>query len=202
MNKKIIIPVMFILFIFILFLLITYKNQKNGNTMNNKSIDDIVRNVLNISSYQAEIEVTIISNKTTNQYKLRQEYKNNHEWRQTILEPKELENLMISYDGNSITLENTNLGLNKLYENYEDYHYIHQNTLWLNSFVRGFTEDSKITENEDEIMVENQQYRNPYNEKQILYISKKSKQPTKMEIQDTNKNNTIYIKYNEIQLNK
>lgn len=170
--------------------------------MNNKSIDDIVRNVLNISSYQAEIEVTIISNKTKNQYKLRQEYKNNHAWRQTIIEPKELENLTISYDGNSITLKNTNLGLNKLYENYEDYHYIHQNTLWLSSFVSGFTGDSKITENEDEIMVENQQYRNPYNEKQILYISKKSKQPTKMEIQDTNKNNTIYIKYNEIQLNK
>lgn len=43
---------------------------------------------------------------------------------------------------------------------------------------------------------------NKYQMYQNLYINKKTKLPTKMEILDINKNRTVYILYNEITLNK
>ena len=188
--------------IVILFFVFTYKNQKIGNTINNKSTDEIVRNVLSISSYKAIAEVTIQSNKTTNHYTVMQEYIHGQGWKQTMIEPEELAGVITSYHDGTITLENTNLGLQKLYESYEDYHYMNQNALWLSTFISGFTGESTITENEEEIIVENRQNHSPYLGNQILHISKKTKLPTEMKIQDNNKNTTIYIKYKEIQLNK
>lgn len=183
-----------------LFFAITYKTQKSGNTYI-KSTDDIVENILSLSSYQATVEVTVTSNKTTNQYQLWQQYSKDSGWKQIVQEPRDLENITISYDGNTIKLENTSLGLNKLYENYEDYHYLNQNTLWLSSFISGYDGESKLKENDEEIILENNQLHNPYNVSQRLRISKKTKLPIAMEIQDNNQNTKIYINYKEIQLN-
>lgn len=200
MNKKriIIISSLLISIILILFFSINYKTQKNGNNIS-KSTDDIVEYILNISSYEADLEVTVESNKTTNKYKLKQLYSKPNIIKQIIEEPSNLENLTIIYDGKNMKLENTNLSLSKIYENYE---YISQNTLWLSSFIDNYNDNSKITETENEVIIENNNIYNKYNEKQVLYIDKHSSLPSKLEIYDNNRNTRIYIKYNEIKLNK
>ncbi len=200
MNKKkiIIIIGLFISIIFVLFYLFHYKTGKSGNNIS-KSTDDVIEYILNISSYEARIEVIIESNKTTNQYRLKQLYSKPNVMKQIIEEPSNLANLTISYDGRNMKLKNTNLGLSKVYEDYE---YISQNTLWLSSFIDNYNDNSKIRETENEIIIENNIIYHPYNTKQILYINKKTSLPTKLEIMDNNKNSKIYIKYNEIKLNK
>ena len=195
MKKKIILFIS-IAFFFIIFLSINYKIKNNGNNIN-KSLN-VLEDILSINSYEAEIDVVIQSNKTTNKYKIKQIYCRPNRVKQIIKEPSNLENITIIYDSNNLKIENTNLGLSKIYENYK---YINENCLWLNSFVEHYNNNSKIIETENEIIVENKNNLNKYNKKQVLYISKKNKKPIKMEIFDDNKNSKIYIKYNEIKIN-
>ena len=50
-------------------------NDKIKNLGNNISTTEDLQNyILNITSYEAEVEVTIESNKTSNKYKLNQKY--------------------------------------------------------------------------------------------------------------------------------
>lgn len=197
-KSKLIIILFIILIIIFTFVFFYYKSGKNVNNIN-KSTDDIVKNILNISSYEAEIEVTIESNKNTNKYRIKQSYVKPNIVKQIIKEPSNIENLTISYNGKNMKIENTKLSLSKIYENYE---YISQNTLWLSSFIDNYNDNSKIKETENEVIIENNNSFNNYQNKQILYISKKTGTPTKLEVYDNNKNAKIYIKYNEIKINK
>ena len=197
-KKNIIIIIFIITIIVILFLLVYYKIRNNGNNII-KLNENIKDNILNISSYEAEIEVEIKSNKTTNKYILKQLYYEPNLIKQIVIEPKNLENLSYSYDGKNIKLENTNLSLSKIYE---DYKYINENSIWLNSFIKNYNDKSRYEETESQLIIENNNKYNNYNIKQILYIEKKTGLPSKMEIYDNNKNTKVYIKYNEIVLNK
>ena len=71
--KKIItiLTISLIIFILIFFMQIAYKSIKVGNNIT-KSSNDLIEYILNISSYEAKIEVTINSNKTTNKYVVEQ----------------------------------------------------------------------------------------------------------------------------------
>lgn len=200
MNKKktFIILILIIFMIFLLFFLINYKTGKYGNNIS-KSTDDIVRYILNISSYEAEIEVTVESNKTINKYKMQQFFSNPNIMKQIIKEPTNIENLTITYDGYNMKLDNTKLSLSKIYENYK---YISENTLWLSTFINNYNKNSKVEEIDNKIIIENNIMLNNHKLKQILYIDKKTALPIKLEIKDNNKKNKIYIKYNEIKLNK
>lgn len=200
MNKKrmMIILGLLISIILIIFSSFYYKTKKYGNNIS-RSTDNILEHILNISSYEAELEVTVKSNKTENKYKIKQLYSKPNIMKQIVKEPSNLENLIITYDGKNMKLENTKMSLSKVYE---DYSYISTNTLWLSSFIDNYNKESIIKETEDEILIENQIIYNDYHTKQILSISKQSTLPTKLEIYDNNKNTKIYIKYNEIKLNK
>ena len=198
MKKNKIFIFLIMVIISILFLVFYYKTKNNGNNIS-KLNGNIKEYILNISSYEADIELEIKSNKTTNKYKLKQLYCKPNLLKQIIIEPKNIENLSFIFDGNNMKLENTNLSLTKIYENYE---YINNNMLWLSSFIENYNDNSKISELQGEIIIENNNKYNNYNVKQVLYIERKTGLPFKMEIYDNNKNTKIYIKYNEIKLNK
>ena len=68
LNKKnilIILTVLIISIIIIFFIKNNYKNFKIGNNVTSKSIEEIEDYILNISSYDANVEVTIKSNKNS-----------------------------------------------------------------------------------------------------------------------------------------
>lgn len=107
----------FLFFIFLICLIIlifTYKLSKLGNNIN-KSDDN---NILNISSYEATIEVQIYSNKNTNKYVLKQKYSSPDIFKQEVIEPENIKGLTTTFDGTNLILENSILSLKKLYENY------------------------------------------------------------------------------------
>lgn len=73
---KRILPIFIIIVIILSIIFIFFKNNdkiKNlGNTIS--TTEDLQNYILNITSYEAVVEVTVESNKTTNQYKLKQKY--------------------------------------------------------------------------------------------------------------------------------
>ena len=193
---KILIITLIIIFLLIFLIQITYKNIKDGNNII-KSENDLIEYILNISSYQAELEVTVNSNKTTNKYVLEQHYLEPNYSKQIVKEPSNIQNLEIIYNGSNLEIKNTNLGLRKIYENYN---YLNENILWLNYFIQNCNSKGySIEDKEDELILKTKI--ESYNYKGMLYINKKTNLPTKIEIFDNNNKSKVYIEYKEIKLN-
>lgn len=197
MSKKCKIFLMiFLLLIFLLILLqVVYKTNKNGNNIC-KSNDDLIEYILNITSYEAKLEVTINSNKITNKYELEQYFMKPNYSKQIVKEPKNIENLEIIYNENGLEVRNGNLSLSKIYQNYN---YLNNNVLWLNFFIENYKKEYSIEENNEEIIL--QTNINNYACKEKLYINKKTSLPTKIEVLDNSNNTKVYIQYKEIKLN-
>ncbi len=178
------------------------KYLKNGNNMSNKSADEIKEYILNISSYEAEVEINVISNKNQNKYKAKQQFvKEDNLYKQEIIEPENIKGVIFSYDGKNLKLENTKLGLNKIYE---DYKYIGSNDLSLIQFVNDYNdvEEKSFQEKDGNVILELKiKNGNKYRTYKKLYVDKQRGVPTKMEIQDVSQNIIIYILYNEIKIN-
>ena len=178
------------------------KYLKNGNNMSNKSADEIKEYILNISSYESEVEINVISNKNQNKYKAKQQFvKEDNLYKQEIIEPENIKGVIFSYDGKNLKLENTKLGLNKIYE---DYKYIGSNDLSLIQFVNDYNdvEEKSFQEKDGNVILELKiKNGNKYRTYKKLYVDKQRGVPTKMEIQDVSQNIIIYILYNEIKIN-
>ena len=208
-NKKKLIIITIIILMLIIFLCFFiknyYKNQKLGNNMSNKNIEEIEEYILNISSYWAKMEVTVESNKNTNQYLIEQTYQKGKTSKQTVLEPSNIEGIQIIYEQGTLTINNTKLNLTSVYKNYE---YLAQNCLWLDSFIQDYIENkpnnkTSITEKDDVITMKTmtQNQNNKYIYEKELCIDKKTGKITKLLIQDINKRTLVYISYNEITVN-
>lgn len=193
-KNKLIIFLIFAIIIISLIIFFTVNNNKKIEIGNNDS-----NQILNMNSYKAKIEVTIVSNKNTNKYKMIQEYKNGEYCIQEIEEPENIRGVRIEYNNNTLTLKNSNLNLTNVYENYK---YITENNLFLNEFIKDFNDNgnSKKEETEDEIILQTdcKTQENKYQIKKKLTIDKKTNKPKKLEVQDINQNITVYILYSEI----
>ena len=199
-NKKIFFIIIIILLI--IFCVFIFKNMikksKNGNNMNSQEIVDYI---LNIKKYKANISVQVNSNKNKNKYILNQEYNEENEAIQEVVEPVNIMGVKIIKKDGNLKIENSNLNLSTIFENYQ---VIGENYLDLNIFINDYKnyEKSNFEENEKEIIMKTKSNnKNKYTENKILYINKENKLPTKMIIEDNNQNTTINIQYNNIELN-
>lgn len=177
-----------------------YKNLKSGNNMSNKNLKEIEEYILSIRSYNAKIEVEIQSNKNKNKYVLEQKYAEPNVQKQIVLEPSNIEGLETIFDGNNLKINNTKLNLSTIYENYSD---VTSNFLWLNTFTEEYkkmieTGKQNVIEQNGIIIMEIKDA-DELNKK--LYIDRKTGKPIKMQIKNVSKNTTVYILYNEIEIN-
>lgn len=203
MRRKVIWILLFfiILLIIIFFFKFNYKKIKFGNNESNKSVDQIKEYILNINSYKAILEVTIFSNKNTNKYILEQSYEKGIIEEQKVCKPENIEGTTIIYKDNTLEIKNSKLNLSKIYN---DYPYLSDNVLFLNSFINDCNENLeqlKIYEENDDIVFELDVAMNKYLGKRLLYLEKGSGKPKKMIVQDDNNKDIIYILYNEIDIN-
>ena len=199
-NKKIFfIVILILLIIFGIFIFRNViKKRKNGNNMNSQEIVDYI---LNVKKYKAEILVQVNSNKNKNKYILKQEYNEETEAIQEVIEPLNIAGVKIIKKDGNLKIENSNLNLSTIFENYQG---IGENYLDLNTFISDYKNNNKsnFQENEKEIIMKTKSNnKNKYTENKILYINKENKLPTKMIIEDNNQNTTINIQYNNIELN-
>lgn len=182
-------------------LLVSKKMIKNTKMGNNMSSQQIVDYILNINSYKANISVQVNSNKNTNKYVLEQEYNSENERTQVVIEPSNIAGVKIVLKDGNLKVENTNLNLSKIFENYKG---LEDNSLDLIAFIDDYKSNDKssMEENENEIVLKTKSdNQNKYHQNKILYINKEKKVPTKMIIEDNNQNTTINIQYNNIEIN-
>lgn len=202
-NKKIIyvISIIFVVLL-IIFIIISNKVAKKSKIGKNSSSQEIVNYILDISSYESKIEVEVKSNKNSNKYKIKQTYIENEKSIQEILEPNNIKGTKIIKEKNQLKIENTNLSLTKILQNYNE---ITKNSLDLDSFIKDYkaNPNSQYKEQDKQIVMETTaQTENKYQKYETLYISKETGKPEKMQIKDTNQNVIIYIIYNEININE
>ena len=204
MNKKkvffiILTTLIFLVSIFFLFFYNkTAKISKIGNNTNNQ---EIINYILNISSYEAVVDVEIESNKNTNKYKLKQQYINPDISTQEVIEPSNIKGIKIIKNKNNLKIENTNLKLTTIIENYED---ISENSLDLSSFIEEYKTGNKSNYKEEngQIIMEIETIdKNNNVQHKILTVDKKTKKPVNMKISYNNQKNTVYILYNEVKIN-
>ena len=169
-------------------------------TGNNNTSQTIVNDILNIKSYEIMAEIEIKRNKNENKYIIKQKYISPEYNYQEVIEPENIKGVIIERDGNNLKIQNTNLNLTTMFNNYE---YLSENVLDLSSFIQECkNEEYKQKENSNEILLEiSSKKANPYIAKEILYIDKKTAKPTKMEIKDNNQNTEIHILYTEVKIN-
>jgi len=182
--------------------IIFYKNRvKDSKSGNNKTSQEIVDYILNISSYEVQATVTVTSNKNSNKYILKQTYQSPNASMQEVIEPSNIAGVRIENDGTNLKLENSQLNLNTILENYS---YLGDNCLDLYSFIEDYKQDGKANfeEKDTEItMKTNSNIENIYVQEKILHIDKKTMNPTQMQIKDNQQKTTIYILYNEVKVN-
>ena len=201
-NKKLLIFIVLIILLLsiVFFIKIYYKNMIIGNNINSKSTQEILDNILNMKSYDSNITVRIISNKNENTYVINQTNIENKLFKQEILEPENIKGTMIIYDNGRLNIRNTNLNLNKIYE---DYKYITNNQLLLNSFIEDYKnkEIKNIEENENNIVLNVQIDVNKYIISKTLIVDKNTGKPRELQIKDGSQNTLVYILYNRIEVN-
>ena len=154
MNKKkifLIILILIILGISIFLMFFNNKEAKNMKIGNNSSSQDVVNYILNINSYEAEINVEINSNKNNNKYKIKQKYENSGIITQEIIEPNNIKGVRITKENDNLRIENTDLNLNIILEKYA---YLSDNILDLDSFIENYknNSESKFSEKNDELI--------------------------------------------------
>ena len=201
MKKKYYLILLFIIFI-ISVGFIFYKNSiKNLKIGNNKNSQEIVDYILNLSSYEAEVTVNITSNKNSNKYILKQKYQKDKEHIQEVIEPSNIAGVKIINDGKNLKIENSNLNLNEIIENYTN---LENNNLDLSMFIDEYknSNESNYEEKDDEIIMKvKNDKENIYVKEKRLYINKKTYKPVKLEIKDNKQKERIYILYNEVEIN-
>lgn len=182
--------------------IIFYKNGvKDSKSGNNKTSQEIVDYILNISSYEVQVTVNVTSNKNKNKYILKQIYQIPNTNMQEVIEPSNIAGVRIQSDGTNLKLENSQLNLSTIIENYD---YLGDNCLDLYSFIEDYKQDENAKFEEKDgviIMKASSNIENIYVQEKVLHIDKKTMNPTQMEIKDNQQKTTIYILYNEVKVN-
>jgi hypothetical protein len=204
-NKKnyiLIFSLIIILTFSLIFYIFYYKKQNIGNTINIKNKEEFIAYVENIISYKANILVTVYSNKNQNEYNIFQEVTENKDV-QIMQEPEELKGIVIEKENNIIRIKNTNLNLEKMYNEYSEYF---NNLLDLKNFSESLKiQEAKYLEDEEEISIEIENIENPtntYYKYSKLTFDKINKEISKLEIKDKKQKTIICILYNYIEINK
>ena len=172
------------------------KKLKIGNNSSNQEIENYI---LNISSYDLIAEIEINSNKNKTKYVLNQKYINGNQMVQEIIEPTNIKGVKLIKEGDKVILENSNLSLSNIYENYN---YIAENDLDLECFIRNYRENEKsdIERDGNIVKMKTECKENKYRKYKTLYIDINTGKPIKLEIKDNNNNTTVYILYKEVKI--
>lgn len=198
MKRKIFIFCVIFLCVFLCFL--GYKFFITGNTKNIESTVQADEYILNIKNYNIEARVTVWSNKNSNTYNLRQ-YKKDGYQKQEIISDNMDQGIIIENKGNELVVKNTKIGLEKVFEDFEE---ITSNSLGLDSFIEDYkqTEEKKVTEDEKYYMLfaDVKKSRNIYIKTKILYINKQNGEIEKIEVKDVNNNRIMLIEYISLEI--
>ena len=197
-KRYIIILICIFLIIFLFFYYIFFRN---GNNIFKKSDEEIIDNILNADfNYTAEANVTVYSNKNENTYDIRIEETKEHSFLEVISDGK-IKGLNLEYEENKLILKNTELNLEKIFENYNE---LSGNHLFLKTFIKEYfeSENTEIVEDDEKTLVVKITLlnSNKYIKYEELYIDRKTGLPKKLVIKNSDKQIKVCIIYTNIEI--
>lgn len=167
-------------------------NNKSRNQ--NEIVDDILNN---IKKYEANISVTVNSNKNESYYTMRQEVEENNS-KLIINAPENIKDMTIEINNNVLKITNTRINMEKIYNDYE---FVLNNNLFLDTFIEDYKKnDSKVYEQNDEIILETKLNNNTYVKFKELHLDKITGVPKELIIKDNTKRTCVSIIYNDIKI--
>ncbi len=186
----------FVFICIIIFGIFYYNFFLLGNNIISRSQEEIVDNILNdLSSYEADITVKVISNKNENYYNMYQIVDNEYS-KCTINSPENIKGLSIELGNGKLKISNAKLNMEKTYDNYE---LILNNSLFLNVFIN----DYKNNESKNDYIVFSSKLNNnhsTYIKYKELYVDKQTGIPKELIIKDNTQKTCISIIYNDIKI--
>lgn len=198
MNFK---KLMFV-FVFIcisIFFIIYYIFSSFGNNKF-RNQNEIVDNILNrFNNYEANILVTITTNKNENNYEMFQEVSEKNS-KTIINSPENIKDMIIEINDNTLKITNTKINMEKIYEEYDG---LLNNNLFLNKFAKDCENNNfKFYEKNEKIILETILNNNSstYIKYKELYLDKKTNLPTELIMKDNTKKACIRIIYNDIKI--
>ena len=195
MNKKIVF--IFAIICITFFSIFYYIFCISGNNIirnQNEFVEDIFKD---LEKYEANIEVTVVSNKNENTYNMQQIVDGDNS-KLVVNSPENVKGLEIELKDGNLKITNEKTNMEKLYENYKA---IINNSLFINSFIEDYKNNEVITsENEEEIIitVNLDKNNNTYIKSKELYLNKNTGLPTKLLIKDNSQKTSII--YNDIKI--
>jgi hypothetical protein len=197
LKKKYVILVVILGLIFVIFY---YKNFYSGNNIIKSSEEDIVDSILNDTlNYKAQIKAKIYSNKNENTYEMNEEENEEYSCLEVIGESN-ISGLRIESNKNKVIIKNTNLKLEKIYE---DFTPILNNCLFLSSFSEEYREALKIEQYEEDenIVIKIKLNKSTkYIKYKELYLDKKNGLPKKLIVKSSDKQIVSCIEYINIEI--
>ena len=189
-----------ILSIFILiFLTINLVGCKNLSQQTKEDIyEDFQKKITKMTSYTCQADITVFNNKSQSKYTINHTYKKPSYYKLEIIKPENLNGKTIEYNKDKIIIKNKqlddvielpNVGDNKLY-------------LFIGDFVQDFLQEDSINMSVSEkqlILERDLSHENSCLSKQILYIDKKTKNPVKMEILNSEGEKKFIVNYTDFQ---
>ena len=189
-----------ILSIFILiFLTINLVGCKNLSQQTKEDIyEDFQKKITKMTSYTCQADITVFNYKSQSKYTINHTYKKPSYYKLEILKPENLNGKTIEYNKDKIIIKNKqlddvvelpNVGDNKLY-------------LFIGDFVQDFLQEDSINMSVSEkqlILERDLSHENSCLSKQILYIDKKTKNPVKMEILNSEGEKKFIVNYTDFQ---
>ena len=183
--------IFFVIILLLILIFLYYNTSIFGNNITIKDENKIANACLDsFYNYEAEVEVTVKSNKTTNVYEMKQKVDGEYSYFEVTSTGK-INGLKVEFQDSTLKFTNTELNIDKIYKGYNG---IIKNSLFLNNFVDEYKSKNSTTYKEDNKFVFETD-----DGKKKLYVSLKTLKPEKLEIKDDAKNTAICIIYKRIE---
>lgn len=138
--------IFFVIILLLILVFLYYNTSIFGNNIIIKDENKIASAVLSsFYNYEAEIEVTVKSNKTVNIYEMKQKVDGNYSSFE-VTSTGRINGLKVEFENSTLKVTNTDLKLNRIYDNYNG---IMKNSLFLNNFADEFKSTNSTTYKED-----------------------------------------------------
>lgn len=194
LKKIMLIFVLICITVFFIFNYIFLNLGNNKSRNQNEIVDDILNNM---KQYEANISVTVKSNKNENYYTMKQESKENNS-KLIIDTPENIKDMTIEINNNVLKITNTRINMEKIYNDYE---FALNNNLFLDTFIEDYKKNnSKVYEQNDEIILETKLNNNTYIKFKELHLDKVTGVPKELIMKDNTKKTCISIIYNDIRI--
>ncbi len=187
-------------FVIVFLFFCVFKFWVVGNNKIVEDVDDLDEYFLGMKNYRASCVVSVVSNKNENTYRLSQ-VQQDGVLVQEVVDADTGDGVVIECDGNKVTVRNTALSLEKVFDMYGE---MFNSSMGLDAFIEDYVADSRREVREENgyfiVSVRAKNSQNRYSKSKVLYFNRESNSIEKIVVKDINNNDLVIIEYISLEI--